>query len=251
MRRIAGPILVAVLLQCGALFGQDIGWPPAQVAKTGAKPYPIGTTYPDDTAMQEGVTWPNPRFTSNVDQNGDGDCSDAGEACNGTVTDNLTGLVWLRNADCGVFYQGDPNAGNQRGGYSALISADNLAQGYCGLIDGSSEGDWRLPNIGELGSLVHFGEYLPAVPDTIGTGKNTEGNPFFSIQADPYWSSTPDMNFWIYDPPYYWGIDFEYGDRVSHWGLEQCHVWPVRTGAPVFADGFGPASTQQWTSEGP
>jgi hypothetical protein len=39
----------------------------------------------DDGALQNGVTWPSPRFRDN---------------CNGTVTDNLTGLIWLKNANC-------------------------------------------------------------------------------------------------------------------------------------------------------
>ena len=34
---------------------------------------------------KKGVAWPNPRFTDNG---------------NGTVTDNLTGLIWLKNANC-------------------------------------------------------------------------------------------------------------------------------------------------------
>ena len=38
----------------------------------------------DDGDLEKGVTWPNPRFTNNG---------------NGTVTDNLTGLIWLRNAN--------------------------------------------------------------------------------------------------------------------------------------------------------
>jgi hypothetical protein len=38
-----------------------------------------------DGELQKGVPWPDPRFTDNAD---------------GTVTDNLTGLIWLRNADC-------------------------------------------------------------------------------------------------------------------------------------------------------
>ncbi len=33
----------------------------------------------------KGIAWPAPRFTDNM---------------NGTVVDNLTGLVWLKNADC-------------------------------------------------------------------------------------------------------------------------------------------------------
>ncbi len=38
----------------------------------------------DDGDLQRGVPWPNPRFTDNAD---------------GTVTDNLTGLIWLKNAN--------------------------------------------------------------------------------------------------------------------------------------------------------
>jgi hypothetical protein len=36
-----------------------------------------------DGAMQKGVGLPTPRFTDNT---------------NGTITDNLTGLIWLQNA---------------------------------------------------------------------------------------------------------------------------------------------------------
>ena len=39
----------------------------------------------DDGDLQRGVAWPDPRFTDNGD---------------GTVTDNLTGLIWLKNANC-------------------------------------------------------------------------------------------------------------------------------------------------------
>jgi len=36
-------------------------------------------------AGRMGVSWPSPRFTDNG---------------NGTVTDNLTGLIWLKHASC-------------------------------------------------------------------------------------------------------------------------------------------------------
>ena len=38
-----------------------------------------------DGEIKAGVAWPSPRFTDNS---------------NGTVTDNLTGLIWLKNANC-------------------------------------------------------------------------------------------------------------------------------------------------------
>ena len=64
---------------------------PARVPKTGQTQCYNASTIIDcagtgqDGALQKGVAWPNPRFTDNG---------------NGTVTDNLTGLIWLKNADC-------------------------------------------------------------------------------------------------------------------------------------------------------
>ena len=51
----------------------------------------------DDGAIRAGVALPSPRFTDNSD---------------GTITDNLTGLIWLKNANC-------PNGGTQ--GHSAVL----------------------------------------------------------------------------------------------------------------------------------
>jgi hypothetical protein len=47
----------------------------------------------------------------------------------GTVTDNRTGLIWLKNANC--FCNQD--------WWTAMKSANNLAYGYCGLIDGRAD----------------------------------------------------------------------------------------------------------------
>ncbi|HOP46380.1 MAG TPA: DUF1566 domain-containing protein [Desulfobacteraceae bacterium] len=78
----------------------------------------------------DGLT--TPRFTDNG---------------NGTVTDNMTGLIWMKNARCTEFYFNDTTGKNQRNWNNALTAANNLSAGYCGLTDGSSSGDWRLPNI--------------------------------------------------------------------------------------------------------
>ncbi|MHB1351039.1 MAG: Lcl domain-containing protein [Desulfobulbaceae bacterium] len=83
-----------------------------------------------DGDIRAGMPWPQPRFTDNAD---------------GTLTDNLTGLVWLQDARCPSYqYWTD-----------ALTWANTLASGLCGLSDGSVAGDWRLPNILELESLVN------------------------------------------------------------------------------------------------
>ena len=143
----------------------------APVEKTGQTTfYATG----DDGDLEKGVAWPNPRFTDNN---------------NGTVTDNLTGLIWLKNANC-------PNSTktwNNAVDYAAALydgctdcGGDN---NDCGLSDGSVAGDWRLPNVKELQSLIHYGVSAPALPNTAGTGKWSEGEPFTNVQF-VYWSST-------------------------------------------------------------
>jgi hypothetical protein len=54
---------------------------------------------------------------------------------NGTVTDTVTGLIWLQQADC---LMGETATG-------AAAVASSLGDGQCGLTDGSSPGEWRLP----------------------------------------------------------------------------------------------------------
>ena len=93
----------------------------------------------DDGALRKGVAWPTPRFTDNN---------------NGTITDNLTGLIWLRNA----------NYFGARSWTQALDDANGLHSGMAGLTDGSQVGDWRLPNIRELRSLIDYERYAPALP---------------------------------------------------------------------------------------
>lgn len=176
---------------------------PAPVEQTGQTatmpldPAPTGL----DGDLQTGVTWPNPRFTDNGD---------------GTVTDNLTGLIWLQNADCF----------GQKDWATALTDANTLNTGECGLSDDSEEGDWRLPNIKELQSLVHFGVANPALPDTAGTGQWTDGDPFSGVQPSNYWSSTSyadnTSNAWV--------LILYSGYVVRDDKSDTYYVWPVRGG---------------------
>src|SRR5215510_594639 len=125
-----------------------------------------------DGEIQAGVPFPTPRF------------SDKG---NGTVTDNLTNLIWLKNANC---FGGQTWA-------NALTAANNLhdtgtpstTDDY-GLSDGSVAGAWRLPNVKELQSLIDFGFFNPALSNAAGTAKWTEGDAFSGVQSSDYWSST-------------------------------------------------------------
>ncbi len=126
----------------------------ASLARTGqATSYASG----DDYSAQQGVAWPGARFTDHAD---------------GTVTDHLTGLVWLKNAGCM-----SPTAWA-----SALTAANQLASGACGLTDGSTAGQWRMPNANELESLVDVSRTSPALP---------AAHPFTNVDLTAaYWTST-------------------------------------------------------------
>lgn len=138
------------LSQCegNQLSGSDT----APVAMTGqTTSYVAG----DDGDLEAGIAFPTPRFIDSGD---------------GTVTDNLTGLTWMKNAgSIGSRYWG-----------SALQICNALAHGYQGLTDGSYAGDWRLPNVRELYSLIDLGRYNYALPN---------GHPFINVLSN-YWTST-------------------------------------------------------------
>ena len=62
----------------------------------------------------------------------------------GTITDTGSSLVWLKNVNCFGF----------RPWASAMSAAGSLQSGMCGLTDKSVAGQWRLPSIYELQSMV-------------------------------------------------------------------------------------------------
>ncbi len=173
------------------------GGAPAPIPRTGqTTSYETG----DDGDFQKGVAWPNPRFADNED---------------GTVTDNLTGLIWMKQASCF----------GQKNWYQALSDCNTLADGSCGLSDGSSAGDWRLPNLREILSLFHYGVFLPTLSDTAGTGKWSEGDPFDDV-VSYYWSSTIDAS----NTENAWLVLFYFGDLFRHGKNSNYYFWCMHDG---------------------
>ncbi|MBF0476800.1 MAG: DUF1566 domain-containing protein [Deltaproteobacteria bacterium] len=146
-----------------------------------------------DSTQPEEIFETSPRFTDNG---------------NGTVTDLKTGLIWLKKADCfGRLKWGD-----------AITACQNLSDGQCGLKDGSKAGDWRLPTIDELKSLVHDDDGHFSRP----------GDPFVGVQSDHYWSSTTNAH----NTSVAW-IVFMIGDHSHASSLNKTYygyVWAVRGG---------------------
>ncbi|MDD5593100.1 MAG: DUF1566 domain-containing protein, partial [Candidatus Omnitrophica bacterium] len=83
----------------------------------------------------------------------------------GTITDNRTGLMWLKDAS-------NYNSGSSQTWENALSGCESFT--YAGYSD------WRLPNVRELMSIVNYGTYSPAINTTY----------FSNTQSGGYWSST-------------------------------------------------------------
>jgi hypothetical protein len=145
-----------------------------------------------DYQQQPAKPRPGPHFTANN---------------NGTVTDDLTGLTWLKDANC---------FGAQDWDVASSLS-NTLADGQCGLSDGSKAGQWRLPSRGELSGLVNSQQANSSV------WLNLQG--FAKVQANFYWSSSSS-----YSSTIAWFTDMHYGGSFSSDTNFKYYIWPVRGG---------------------
>lgn len=178
--------------------GASLPWPVPRTGQTTV--YATG----DDGAWQKGVSPPAPRFTGNG---------------NGTVTDNATGLVWLENANCNDTVAGIEPFSGSLSWSEAIVWSNNLADGFCGLSDGSTASQWRLPNLRELQSLIDYKNFDPPLPDGHGTH-------FSGVQSDFFWSSTTNAS----DTSSAWIVFFYNGFVYPGDKTEYYYVWPVRGG---------------------
>ncbi len=155
----------------------------------------------------------------------------------GTVLDCNTDLLWLRDASCDELPLTD--AQGQASWQDAGAGAAALAQGICGLTDGSTEGDWRLATAAELcssftgqalspcpsfngpTSLIDSSVGPPTVVNRAGDGVWTEGDVFSGVLSRPYWSSTDFGAQATFGDLSDGDVDFQ--QKVSLFG-----VWPVR-----------------------
>jgi hypothetical protein len=137
----------------------------------------------------------------------------------GTITDQVTGLMWEKNS-------GDGSINDATNRYTA---ADAVAVKIATLNSQTFAGhdDWRVPNRNELVTLVNFGTVSPATyqefaencaPGCTVTECNCTGDTL-------YWTSTTSFsstNHLVY-------INFSAGDFAVQQKTEQARVRAVRT----------------------
>ncbi len=216
--------LTLILLLSLVLLPHDVYAGTVQLPATG-----LSTTIAagDDASVKAGAAWPKSRFKDNK---------------NGTVTDNLTGLVWLQNAGCiadktwaealtaasRMASAPAPSTSCLKGHNTWAVPTNAIKYGHasappanCCLSDGSTAGQWRLPNLKELESLFDRSGHWPALP---------QDHPFFEIRDEncDYWSSSSYAN----DTSSAWIVDMTSGTTgFARKKNIQC-VWLVRSAKP-------------------
>jgi len=152
-------------------------------------------TKADDGELTLGIAWPSPRFTDNHD---------------GTLTDNLTGLMWIKDSFCANnFISGAATPNWQESiAFSAALNDHSLAT-PCNEYTASYE-DWRAPNINELVSLFRAGltndtsisDWLYIPEDQSGAFSD------IGIVANPIWTSTTVAS----NPDQAWRVNLKTGE---------------------------------------
>ena len=142
----------------------------------------------------------------------------------GTVTDCRTGLVWLRDASC-------DELGGTGNWENMTAAAAGLADGMCGLIDGSQPGFWRLPTVTEFMEMVASankqGYDYPSLTNARGDAKwTTDGDAFVGVEHSccEYWTSSE------IDTGGVWDLNMRTGDLDIDGKFSRNWVWPVRSG---------------------
>ncbi|MEO5377380.1 MAG: DUF1566 domain-containing protein [Magnetococcus sp. DMHC-6] len=129
---------------------------------------------------------------------------------NGTVTHAETGLVLLANANCFDVLMWD----------DAVSSVASLADGMCGLTDGSTAGEWRMPNSTQIKGFlqdIDGGELEVLYQASL--------DPIFTnMQPAYYWSGTTNIN----SPKEAWNIFLGNGYIRYFAKSFETYVWPIR-----------------------
>ena len=188
-------------------------WP----VREGGGPGPPGPVVVDGGVVETRVRPNCLAFLSNLSQRYVA-CGD------GTVLDLHTGLVWLADASCKELAGTDITGETDWPG--ALVAVAALANGTCGLSDGSQPGDWRLASSEEWEETMERAFMLvclnPALTNAPGDDCHAIGPTLFIGVEDFYWTrdgANPDQA---------WLALANLGITFPDFKSKDNYVWPVR-----------------------
>ncbi|MFH0977185.1 MAG: DUF1566 domain-containing protein [Spirochaetota bacterium] len=184
-----------------------------EIPKTGAgaiSGYTLNTR--EDGSLQKGAVWPSPRFTLNPDS--------------ASVTDNLTGLIWARDANLMYSRSTTPTSPDYNFDLDGTTSNDGMvtwlhALDYIKKLNTENylgHNDWRLPNINEFYSITNMGA---------DTAQWLTDHGYFTNVNFIYWSGTTYSSNTIYANGMW--INSGYTCPCTK-DSDYFIVWPVRGG---------------------
>lgn len=150
----------------------------------------------DDGTLRKGAAWPDPRFTDNS---------------NMTITDNLTGLMWTKDA-------------RNPGPLACPINKNVLWEDAFAHVKCLNKNkylgydDWRMPNVNEIASLINI--------DQADTSVWLTSKGFKDIMMEFYWTSTTDAK----RNKLAWVAVMYSGNLFSRSKDKKYPLWPVRGG---------------------
>ena len=141
----------------------------------------------------------------------------------GTIRDNDSGLIWLKDANCFI----EMSWNDAKAAVNGLHDDDELPD--CGLTDGSHIGDWRLPEKDEWAAFVSPEYQSPPLADTRGDAQWTmQAGAFSRVVIDyVYWTNTT----YATETDRAWVVATDTGGFIHILKeVDMVCVWPVRSG---------------------
>ena len=149
------------------------------------------------------------------------------------VKDNVTGLIWENKTEDGTIHDKNntyawydptnPSPGYPLNGMDTNYFIDSLNNARFG-----GHGDWRMPDVKELGTLINYN--IPGQSVDINYFPNTRMS-----QMSYYWSSTTYAGH----SGYAWSVDFGYGRDDYHGKYNSKYVRAVRGGQTESSGNLG------------
>jgi len=150
----------------------------------------------------------------------------------GTITDNVTGLMWEKKSADGSIHNQDNVYTWSGASYGSTNIMDGTVTTFLATLNSgggfAGHTDWRIPNYKELVSILNLEKSVPAVSPAFNTAC-ASGCPVTSCsctKSQVYWSSTTNRG----NPGAAWGVNFLNGfvSAYAKWSNDYPNLQYVR-----------------------